>query len=142
MVSPFSICYDIYTKEKTKHYYDTLAFISNNNYSYKNNDNTCLFKKCKRCVNHRKNKNIKINEEYLLDSNNLIYVKSCFGSMSLLKTDIYNKVKWGDSICEHHSFCEEILKYGKIAINPQIETFTTIPTLTDYKKIQNILEEL
>jgi len=31
---------------------------------------------------------------------------------------VYNKVKYGNSICEHHSFCDEVRKYGKIVINP------------------------
>lgn len=121
MVNPFCICYGTYKKHKKIHYYDSLALISSDNISYSNNFNTCLFKYCSKCINKRKKYNINIDNNKLFDYNKLIQVKSSFGSCSLIKTDIYNKVHWSNSICEHHSFCKYVSKYGKIVINPLIK---------------------
>ena len=141
MVSPFCICYHYYIKNnKSIHYYDTLAVISNVNIAFNHTFNTCLFKKCIKCMNIRKKINRVINPKYLFDDDKLISVKSCFGSLSLIKTDVYNKVKWGNSICEHHSFCKQVNEYGDIVINPNIKTFTTIPTINDYNNIEKELE--
>ena len=68
----------------------------------------CLFKNCKHCIIGRNLYNVDIPEKDFLDINKLNIVKSAFGCISLLRTDIYNKVCWGDSVCEHHSFCEQI----------------------------------
>ena len=46
MITPFVIC-----QSNKNHYYDTFAFISKNNISYKDTSNTCLFKNCSKC-NH------------------------------------------------------------------------------------------
>ena len=150
MVSPYGMCYDIYrrktsgVKGKKKrgriHYYDSFAVISNEDIGYKENGNTCLFKSCAFCRGIRKNKGCKLENKYLWDDDKLIKVKSCFGSISLIKTDVYNKCKWGKSICEHHSFCEEIRKYGDIVINPLIKTFTCKPEHRDYEKMEDLLK--
>jgi len=143
MASCFCICWDVYSNnDKSIHYYDSFALISNDNISYKENDNRCLFKSCKICTSHRKHMNINIEDKFLFDDNNVVYVKSCFGSLSLIKTDVYNNVNWDDSICEHHSFCEKVNNYGKIVINPKIKIFTTIPRLNDYHDIQKELEKI
>lgn len=143
MVTPYSICYDIYYKTNNYHYYDSLAVITQSGIDWKKNNNKCLFKSCTMCNNYRKLNpyfnNKKISNTDLLDDDKLIYVKSCFGSLALVKTDVYNKVKWGKSICEHHSFCEDILKYGRIVINPTIKTFTSQPWLRSYKNIEERL---
>lgn len=144
MVTPYSICYNSYNVKKKKyiHYYDSLAVISLDNISYYENDNTCLFKSCEHCINYRKNKKINIKKEFLFDDDKLIFVKSCFGSLALIKTNVYNSVSWGNTICEHHSFCNDISNYGKIVINPMIKTFTSSPTLNDYKYINNVLDKI
>jgi hypothetical protein len=144
MASCFCICWHTYSNNNNSiHYYDCFAVISNNNISYKENANTCLFKSCSRCINHRNHVNVKINNDFLFDNNKLVNVKSCFGSLSLIKTDVYNNVNWDDSICEHHSFCEKVNKYGSIVINPQIKIFTTIPRLNNnYDNIKKKLEKI
>ena len=135
MITPYCMCYDNYSLGNGIHYYDSLAVISNDNISYKDTGNTCLFKSCKRCCNHRKLEEININNKYLFNDDEIISVKSAFGSCAFIKTDIYNKVWWGNSICEHHSFCKEVLKFGKVVINPMIKTVTTIPTKNNYLDI-------
>lgn len=140
MVSTFCICWEFYhSHNRSIHYYDSLAVISNDNISYKENDNTCLFKTCQRCRIHRYIKQIHINDSQLFDDNQIIYVKSAFGSMSMITTAIYNKVKWLNSICEHHSFCEQIRNYGHIIINPRIKIMTAANSHNDYNIIKNEL---
>ena len=142
MTSPFCIHWIPFLYDKYVHYYDTFAVITKEGLSYKNNYNTCLFKSCKRCINFRKKANILIDEQHLFSSNQLIEVKSAFGSISLVKTNVYNNVKWEPTICEHHSFCEQVNKYGSIVINPHIKTFTTDPTLTNYNEIEKELKNI
>jgi hypothetical protein len=139
MTTPFCISWKPFLYNNCVHYYDTFAVITKEGLSYKNNYNTCLFKSCKGCIEFRKRANIKMDEQNLFTCDKLIEVKSAFGSISLIKTDVYNNVKWEPTICEHHSFCEQVNKYGSIVINPQIKTFTTEPTLTDYNEIEKEL---
>jgi hypothetical protein len=139
MTSPFCISWKQFLYNNCVHYYDTFAVITKEGLTYKNNYNTCLFKSCKMCINFRKTNNIIIDEQHLLICDKLIEVKSAFGSISLVKTNVYNNVKWESTICEHHSFCEQINKYGSIVINPQIKSFTTEPTLTNYNEIEKEL---
>jgi hypothetical protein len=143
MVTPFDICWCSYKANNSNyHYYDSFALITKDSLSYKENGNTCMFDSCESCKNHRKKRNIKIDEKMLLSSNKLVEVKSSFGGFALIKTDIYNKIKWSDSICEHHSFCEEVRKYGKIYINPNIKIITTSPSIRDYSNISLKLQEI
>tara|TARA_B110000971_G_scaffold221756_1_gene270397 strand:- start:202 stop:6702 length:6501 start_codon:yes stop_codon:yes gene_type:complete len=138
MVSPFCICYNFYNENnKLKHYYDSLAVISKDDINY----NTCLFKSCIRCKNVRASCGLNLKKKYLFDEDKLIYVNSAFGSMALIKTDIYNKVSWGNSICEHHSFCKKVLNYGSIVINPVIKTLVTNEKYMDYKYIERELKD-
>lgn len=108
------------TYRNTKHYYDTFAFIKND-ISYKKIGTRCIFNECNNCKRVISNK---IDSKNFINSNsnNLVYVDSAFGCMSLIKTDIYNKVKWDHSICEHHSFCKNIKQFGEIVINLNIKT--------------------
>lgn len=143
MATPFCICNHYYiNNNKSVHYYDSLAVISMDNISYRENDNSCLFKSCKRCINHRNVFGIKIDKKYLFDYDKIIETKSCFGSFAVVKTKVYNEVSWGNTICEHHSFCDKVSKHGKIVINPMIKTFTTIPELCDYNSIDKELNEV
>jgi hypothetical protein len=143
IVSAFCIDWNIYRENnKYIHYYDTLAVISNDNISYKENGNTCLFKTCERCICHRGNHNIHVNASHLFDDNKIIRVKSAFGSMSMIKTEIYNKVRWGNSLCEHHSFCEQINKFGNVVINPNIKIFTTTLKHNNYDIIKIELQKI
>ncbi len=98
-----------------------------------------VYNSCNLCINIRNKLNININDQYLFNTNQLIEVKSAFGSISLIKTHIYNNVKWEPTICEHHSFCDHVNKYGSVVINPLIKTFTTIPVLNDYIQIEREL---
>lgn len=118
-----------------RHYYDSFAFISNDNISYKESGNTCLFKSCKRCIYIRKKENIVLD---LLDDDKILQVKSAFGSLSMIKTEIYNKVNWENSICEHHSFCKQVNEYGNIIVNPMIKTMISNHP-ADYKKMYHVL---
>lgn len=142
MASPFCVCEDYYTSNKGIHYYDTLAFTTLEGLSYKDNDNTCIFKDCIRCIHHRKRYNITINETQLLDSDKPIQVNSCFGSLSLIKTDVYNKVSWGDTVCEHISFCEQVRNYGKIIVDPTIKISVTTPGFREYSKVETDLKDI
>lgn len=133
------MCLDYNWFPNIYHYYDTLAFKTYNQDSdFSKNDNTCLFKNCLRCRNHRKNKKIKIDESKLFDGKSNIIVKSAFGSMTLIKTDVYNKVQWNSTICEHHSFCNNVNKYGKIIVDPNVILFNTV----DKQNYFNILNTL
>ena len=105
------------------HYYDSLAMITNKNISYLNNNNTCMFLNCDRCINVRKHLNICLNDNLLLPRNNVFDVNSAFGGFFLLKTEIYNNVQWEGSICEHHSFCKNIKKFGNILIEPRLKIY-------------------
>ena len=54
MVTPYSICGNIYNKYNTYHYYDSFALISKDGVSFKHTYNTCLDPNCKRCLHIRK----------------------------------------------------------------------------------------
>ena len=135
MVTPYCICWDWYTQyNDPNHYYDSFAFITNTNICFEDNDNTCMFDNCDKCKKKRNGKNIKLTS--LLSNKNITNVKSAFGGFTILKTDVYNKVTWGNTLCEHHSFCSNVRKYGNIIINPNIKTVTTIPEKRDYNNIE------
>lgn len=135
MVTPYCICWDWYSQSNdSNHYYDSFAFITNNNTCFKDTNNTCMFDNCDKCKNTRSLQNIKLTG--LLSNKNITNVKSAFGGITLLKTEVYNKVRWGNTICEHHSFCNNVRKYGNIIINPNIKTVTTIPEKRDYNNIE------
>lgn len=144
MVTGYPICYGSYVEEnETNHYYDSLSLITQNDIGYKETGNSCTFKKCARCKMYRNINRINLPEEQLLDNKNLVSVKSAFGGLALIKTSIYNIVDWGDSVCEHHSFCENVRKFGSITINPSIKFFTTKKIFSlKYKTIQRILKNL
>ena len=149
MTSGYSICYDTFqnSSKKAQHYYDSLAFISNDGISYKENDNTCLFDSCNRCLTHRKVFNIKIPNEKLISSTLPFEVKSAFGSLSLVDPKTYNKINYSleddhDYHCEHHAFAEKMRKYGNIIVDPRIKLFTTIPSLRLFDQIYEDLKEL
>lgn len=141
MVTTFSICWDIFKYYKyIIHYYDTFALITDDNISYIETNNKCIFNSCPICKNYLLNsRNIK--ESSILQYNNIIKVKSAFGSLAMIKTDVYNKVKWGNSICEHHSFCDKVNKYGNIIINAYIKTITSSPGYP-YEEYDIIKKEL
>jgi GT2 family glycosyltransferase len=143
MATPFCICWAFYFENnKAIHYYDSLAVISKDDISYKESDNTCLFKRCNRCISHRKINNINLKPASLFDDDKIIEVNSCFGSLALIKTHVYNNIKWDNTVCEHHSFCKNASQYGKIVINPHIKTVTTIPKFDNYFEIESELEKI
>lgn len=151
VVTPFCICYDWYKKKNdTNHYYDSLAVINKGGeITQDKHCNTCLFKTCKRCPSIREKKKVKISENKLfsIDKNNInqhIEVDSAFGGFFLIKTKIYNKVKWENTICEHHGLCKNIRKFGKIIIAPNIKTCITVPkysTINNFLKISLLLDK-
>ena len=133
MVSVFDIDYRNYKQfDNIYHYYDTLAFVTINGIDYDKTYNKCLFEKCKTCnryrkVNYKEKYNKYINEN-LLDINETIRVNSIFGGCCMIKTNVYNKVKWvGDYACEHIGFCELVRDYGNIILDPKIKVCTTSP---------------
>ena len=144
-VTPFDMCYDAYVNNNKykNHYYDSLAFITSDNISYLNNDNTCMFSTCDLCENHRRVFNIDVDRRHLLKHNQIASVNSAFGGCFLIKTEVYNQVDWGNDesteVCEHHSLCKKIRAFGEIVIDPTISVVTTIPTLRDYSYIQTEL---
>lgn len=150
MVTPFDICYRYYKKDNNQnHYYDSLAFENKYGINYIDTNNSCLFKNCTKCHNKRKNTlNKKINNElknHLLDYNESVRVNSAFGGCCMIKTDVYNKVRWeGESSCEHLGFCKEINKHGNIILNSKIKVCTTFyrekyPDFTNYDQIRKDL---
>jgi len=144
MVTGYPICYGSYFHEnETNHYYDSLALVTKNNISYAQTGNSCVFSKCARCKIYRHINNINIPENELLDNKSVVNVKSAFGGFALIKTSVYNIVEWGESVCEHHSFCENVRKFGNIIIDPNIKFFTTNKRYSlKYKLIQRILANL
>ena len=140
MVTPYSICWKTYKKTKEIHYYDTLAKITKDNISYKDNYNTCMFHDCQRCINFRKIRGAKINDKYLIKEN-VVNVKCAFAGFCLIRTDVYNKVKWNGTICEHHSFCDKVRKFGNILILKSVKTVTldNIRSQEEFTDVKNLL---
>lgn len=106
------------------HLYDSLAF-SYGKYNYTNTDNTCLMKSCRRCKTHRKLRTPhRIPEEDLIVPGSKIYPECAFCSHSLIKTEIYNKVKWtgeyGFEETDWYGFFKSIGKYGRICMDTSI----------------------
>lgn len=142
-VSCFDACaeYNYNEKKNYLHYYDSLAFVDNNNNYAKLNGNTCLYSKCERCINHRKVFNIKF-ETPLLSCKKISKVKSAFGGALMIKTYVYNKVNWDcndTDICEHHSLCKNIRNYGNIIVDP---TFFNSTTTQKYQNFNFISKDL
>lgn len=130
MITPYSIAWNSFINGGTFHYYDTLALITNEGISYKHTKNTCLFPNCKECKNSRKKYGIKIDPKYMI-KDSIIKVKSAFAGFCLIKTDVYNKVNWGGTICEHHSFCKKVRKYGNILLLRDVKTTTLVKLKKD-----------
>ena len=88
-----------------------------------------MFKYCTSCLRHRKSKHIYISNEHLWSINEKeISVKSAFGCCCLIKSKIYNKCEYNETlfketnhVCEHVSFNKQLLNYGKIIIKPDIK---------------------
>jgi hypothetical protein len=143
-ITPYDICYNGSVKDNNKiinsHYYDSFALITNKNISYKENGNTCMFNNCNSCINHRKKYNIIIDDSLFIKHNNINSVKSAFGGCFLIKTSVYNKIKWESSICEHHSFCEKARQFGDILLEPRLKVITNpCNNFSDYIKTQGLL---
>lgn len=137
MVNGFSKCYESYKEKKWyNHYYDSLALITKDDINYKHNNNTCMFINCDRCYKFRKSKYNK----YLISDGNTTRVNSAFGGCSIIKTNIYNKIKWGQNdVCEHFEFCKMARQYGNIIINPTVVSYTTTDKYRNYDEISNLL---
>jgi hypothetical protein len=143
-VTSFDYCYKRLRENHNNHYYDTLAFIPNNNIDYSNNGNSCMFENCERCQEYRTRTNIKFDNSNLLSEKKVTTVNSAFGGCFMLKTNIYNKVDWGDEsdsgVCEHHTFCKKIRQFGYILFVPNLKVITTIPKLRLYPAIEKRLQ--
>jgi len=149
MVTPYCICYKMFLLyNDDHHYYDSFAVQTNGKrVTWKNNDNTCMFSQCERCINYRKALNINIDDADLFkmdleSESDLEYVDSAFGGFCLIKTDVYNKIEWGETICEHHSFCDNVKQFGEIVIAKKIKTFTTVPEHSNLKEFLNMVSIL
>jgi len=142
-ISCYDICWEhhICYSNDPYHYYDSFALITKANINSLVYHNTCLFSSCKMCTNYRLAHNIVINNNLLISNDKIIEVKSAFGGFFMIKTSIYNKVKWDDSICEHHSFCKNINEYGKIIINQNLKVITTNIKYRNYDQIQYFLDD-
>lgn len=140
----FGICYDVYNNSKREHYYDSLSMITMDDKCFINTQNSCFYKECEFCKEKMTNLKLlgrhKIEERHLISrKDNISEMKSFFGGFFMLKTNIYNKISWGKSVCEHHSFCSDLRKYGNICINNKINTIMTIPKLRNYNEIYELL---
>jgi hypothetical protein len=126
-ISVFDTCLTESQRENNKiinyHYYDSLAFITNQNISFLENDNTCVFLNCNRCENRRRNNNIFLNEKFFIKTDNINSVNSAFGGFFILKTEVYNNVDWDSTVCEHHSFCKKIRNFGHILVDPRLKIY-------------------
>ena len=96
MVVSNGITMNIFLGKNCYHHYDTLAFISLDGISHKDTSNTCLNKNCIRCIEKRKKMNNILNKKYLIDmnKNDIIEIKSGFGSCSLIETNMWNKINF------------------------------------------------
>ena len=126
MVTPFVTDFTDTIDGGYTHYYDTLALKTKNNIDFKKIGTLCLFKQCNKCRKLREFRNIILNNDDLLDINgnngtNLIEVESAFGGFVMLETNIYNKCRWGEGICEHFYFCNQVRKYGNIVIATDVK---------------------
>ena len=81
-------------------------------------------KNCDKCINHRAIVDKIIPEEDLIVPGSKIYPECAFCSHSLIKTEIYNKVKWTgvseSNFCEWIEFFKSIGKYGRICMDTSI----------------------
>ena len=120
------------------HYNNTMGFITLNNKDSFSNDNTCLFENCKRCINHRKKKNIKIKEK-LLPNDKISKVNALYPNLFMVKTYIFNKIKFHSNIDNninlYKNLCENIRTYGNIIIKPKIINITTNSNNENFMKI-------
>ncbi len=126
MVTPFVTDFTDTIDGGYTHYYDTLALVTKRKIDFRKVGTLCLFKQCNKCRKLREIRNIKLNDNELLDINgengsNLIEVESAFGGFCMIKTKVYNKCEWGDDICEHFYFCKQVRKYGNIVIATDIK---------------------
>lgn len=137
MITPYTICWERYN-QNYMHYYDSLALITKDNISWKENNNRCMFKECKDCYN---NLSDTFEDKYFL-TDDVNKVNSAFGGFVLIDTLIYNKVKWYPGICEHHGFCEEVRQHGDIIVAKNIKTTMINPEFyKDYDEIQKVLKK-
>ena len=126
MVTPFVTDFSDKFDGGYTHYYDTFALVTKNDIDFTKVGTLCLFKECLKCSKLRKVRDIHIDDKHLLtmdgdSGTKLIEVKCAFGSFAMIRTDVYNKVDWDDTICEHLSFCEKVRKFGKIVIATDIK---------------------
>ena len=129
MVVSNGICLNTTTVNDTElhHHYDTLAFISLDDISYKQTNNSCLNKPCRICSSWRRHHRTNLDEKYLIDMNNqdTIEIKSGFGSCSLIETNMFNKVNFTNDKeeireLEWPSLCKNIRDNGgKIVLSCQ-----------------------
>ena len=157
MVTPFCICWVDHTTQQQQntppdqrsyHYYDSLAFIADDGTAFSHNGNTCMFESCRRCITQRKIEgfsHIDHQQKLLPIRGHAIPVRAAFGGTCLLRTAIYNRVAWGDSVCEHHTFCERVRKHGQIVCDTTVPTVVTCtPRIapSDYKEMQLLVDAL
>lgn len=144
MVSTFCIDYLKYVQHENIHYYDTLAFIDKNDNFSAFHGNTCFYSKCMICKMVREKVKKPFDSSQLFGYSGIIPVKSAFGSMSMLKTDVYNKMSWeGKYLCEHYAFCKGIReKHGYVVVNLNIKTLVCSPAMRFYKNMEKILSRL
>ena len=141
MVTPFSFDGNFFIRTKGNlHYYDTLELITKDNISYKETSNTCLYPKCKNCRLHRRRNKSKIPKKFLLN-NDIEEVNAAFAGFCLIKTEVYNKINWEGTICEHHSFCEKVRNYGKILLMNKTMV-STVSDLNDEKTFRFIYKNV
>ena len=137
-VTPFDLYYPKYEKYRIFHYYDSLAFITNDNITHVETRNCCMFSECRSCCIITKKKNLN-----LLNRNNITEVNSAFGGFFIIKTSVYNIINWDEYTedkCEHHSFCKKIRDFGSIFIDPRSVVATT--TTNKYISVQKNIEKL
>ena len=119
MSTPFCNDWSIIQNFGCDHYYDTFAYITKDGLDYSHTGNKCLFPECNMCKPFLQSKNL-LPSRY--DSSEKIKeVQSAFGGLVAIPTEIYNQVEWEQTICEHHGFCENIRKFGKIIVSRDIE---------------------
>ena len=124
MVSPACIGWNLLQKYNCIHYYD-LALVTATGLNPQCTGNTCPFVECSYCRKVRRSRNILLPRKLLLSFKVPYYnVHSAFGGLSLIRTNVYNKISWGPGLCEHHTFCSQAASHGAIVLVTAIRTIS------------------
>lgn len=103
---------DLTFNQSQDSYYDTYAFRD------KYGSNGMSFSNCPSYI-HEDQLNWKLSLP--------IVTMSSFGGFALIKSNVFNKVRWSSDIhCDHVNMCYDISRYGLIYLNPRSKVFVDV----------------